>query len=108
MARLTIWPATLDDVPAIAADIRDMDREEVSAYTGQAVEDALTDGLRRGLALTVFSPSKDPIAIFGVCPRGLITGTGVPVIIVGVHRGIGWNSGILMEQMIPPLLMVRI
>ena len=60
--------ARLEDVPSLAANLREADIAEIRASSGSKPEDALRVGVRRGVAKVACLPDGTPAAIFGVVP----------------------------------------
>jgi len=78
MTDYRIVPATIEHIERVAAHMRKSDRDEVFAAGAVTALEALrhsfdcSDESWAGLA------DGEPICIFGVAPRSMITGTGVP------------------------------
>lgn len=65
-----------DDVPVLAATLRDADRDEVLAASGRTPLEALTDGLRwSSPAYTLVDGEGTPIAMLGVVPLDDLAGS---------------------------------
>ena len=78
MRRARLVPANLVHVGWLANNMREVDRIECEAL-GRKPKDALRLSIRTSLyALTALDLQGRPLCMFGVCPNGLLTGTGVP------------------------------
>lgn len=66
------------DAEYLAAHMREADREEVEAATGESPYEALVDGLR--ISTHAFAAERDGrlIALWGFTPISLLSGIGVP------------------------------
>jgi hypothetical protein len=74
-----IRPATLDDVPFFAENLRDIDRLEFDVMSGgKPLEDNLASLIDRSRAPLVGEDDGEPFTIFGVVRPTLISGTGHP------------------------------
>lgn len=74
-----IRPATLDDVPFFAANLREIDRLEFDVMSaGAPLEDSLANLIRRSDAPLVGEDQGEAFTIFGVLRPTLISGTGHP------------------------------
>ncbi len=60
--------ARWEDVPALAADMRDADVAEVQAYAAVDPATAIGIGLRAGVTNVICLPDDTPVAVYGVTP----------------------------------------
>lgn len=70
-----IVPARLTHVGPLAANMRDMDREECLTL-GRSPKEALRGGLRCSLSAFTALEGQSPIAMFGVVPEAILGGVG--------------------------------
>lgn len=72
-----IRPAVADDIPAIAANARAADVQEM-AVLGLTVERALQGGMQVSDWSYTGLVDDVPVCMFGVAPRSVLTGEGIP------------------------------
>ena len=75
--RVELRDARVEDIPIIAADARMGDITEMAAL-GTTVSAAMVDGLERSDWALTGMIDDVPVCMFGVAPRSIILGEGVP------------------------------
>lgn len=78
MMKVEIREATLDDIPHLAARMRQSDRDEVAASTGHTAEEALTSSLLGSTQTWTGLIDGEPVCMFGVGPLSVLAGRGAP------------------------------
>ncbi|MBX3502793.1 MAG: hypothetical protein KF889_25390 [Alphaproteobacteria bacterium] len=78
MAEILIRPATDADAVALAPDLREADRLEIEAASGDAPLDALRRSLARSSEAWAATTPEGIIALWGVGPLSLLGGHGAP------------------------------
>lgn len=77
-SRAYALPSQLSDAYDIAPRLREADKAEIFASTGDAPIQALVEGIQRSdQALTIIGHQDTPIGIFGVCHRHELPGIGL-------------------------------
>lgn len=76
--RAEIREATADDIPALAAAMRQADREEVDAAHGHTAEEALAASLAGSTRAWTGLVDGEPVCMFGVGPISVLAGRGAP------------------------------
>lgn len=74
MTKGYVRTALLEDVPALADNLRGADIAEIKAASGKTPGAALLVGLQTGTAKVACLPSGTPVAIFGVVPVAPLVG----------------------------------
>ena len=78
MTDYQIVPATAEHIEAVAAHLRQADRDEVFAAAGLTGAEALRYSFENSIECWAGLVDGEPICIFGVSRSTLLTGTGVP------------------------------
>lgn len=73
-----IREATVDDIPALAAGMRQADRDEVEASHGHNAEEALTSSFAWSSRAWTGLINGEPVCMFGVGPISVLAGRGAP------------------------------
>lgn len=76
MADLALRPARADDVAALVADLRPLDRAEVEAMAGPDVESVIARALATTPDCTAVDWRGELACLFGTMPQSLISDTG--------------------------------
>lgn len=76
--RVAIVPATDVHVVQLLPQVREADRTEFSAFSGMTAAQVLDIGLRCSTVAYAGLVNNNVVAIFGVSPRSLLTGSAVP------------------------------
>lgn len=80
-----VVPAKVRDIARIVVDVRDADRAELLAGWSYTPQRALEYGLRYSSHVWTGFIDYEPVCMFGVVPRSLVGGRGVPWLI-GTNR----------------------
>ena len=75
---ITMREAYEADMREIAPLLRQSDAEEIRAAFGISAEDALVRSLKRAYVAMICHVDNKPLAVFGVGPLSVVTGTGCP------------------------------
>jgi hypothetical protein len=74
MTKGYVRTARLEDVPSLAADLREADIAEIKASSGSDPRGALIRGITLGVTKVACLPDDTPVAIFGIVPIDQHTG----------------------------------
>lgn len=75
----TVRPAGAEDIPHVAANLRDGDRLELERFFDASPEEVLAESVQKAhLCWTAAAPDGEPVAIWGVNGHPAVAGYGIP------------------------------